>query len=293
MLRVRPLALPHTRVARHISHVPSPWGDESWRHDKTAFIRLCCDAVHHPSSEAKRQLYGFLVLAFGDVDVDKDGKINAREFDVLCEQVASMPRRFGLAPSWETQYDDDHELRTKARRLMFDAMDSKAGPARGWIGCAQFVDFAMTHIAGKVGILGKVGTLDPRSQVDFYHATDYQEKAYLSALEKAVNDSTSNEYAGFYTFLLTLFVETDSRCRAEITYSEFSHLLDRAAALPRSFGLAPAGTRSFREAERKAIFRRMDDTQTGLITFRKFLQWSVHHTAHKIDLQKRGKGYKK
>lgn len=284
MHRARLWSLPHGRVVRHYSRIPSPWGDESWRHDKTGFIRLCCDAVHHPTSKAKRELYGFLVLAFGDVDVDKDGKIDAREFDILCDKVASMPRRFGLAPSWQTQYDDCDETRTKARRVMFDAMDSKAGPARGWIGCAQFVDWAMTHIAGKVG------TLDPSSQVDFYHATDYQEKAYLSAMAKAVNDKTSNEFAGFYEFLLTLFVETDSRCRGTITYSEFSHLLDRAAAVPRSFGLAPpAGT----EAEREAIFRSMDDTQTGLITFRKFLQWSMHHTAHKIDLQKAGKGYKK
>jgi hypothetical protein len=40
-----------------------------------------------------------LAMRFGDVDVDKDGKINATEFDGLCKDVAYLPRRFGLAPS--------------------------------------------------------------------------------------------------------------------------------------------------------------------------------------------------
>lgn len=45
-----------------------------------------------PNSKAKREFYGYLQVAFGDVDVDKDGKINAQEFDCLCEKVAAMPR---------------------------------------------------------------------------------------------------------------------------------------------------------------------------------------------------------
>merc|ERR1712127_193076 len=39
--------------------------------------------------------------------------------------------------------------------------------------------------------------------------------------------------------LLTAFVETDATCRGEITYSEFNKLIERAAAVPRTFGLAP------------------------------------------------------
>jgi len=35
------------------------------------------------------------------MDKDKDGKINAVEFDGLCEDVAFLPRRHGLAPGWE------------------------------------------------------------------------------------------------------------------------------------------------------------------------------------------------
>ena len=45
-----------------------------------------------------------LAMRFGDTDVDKDGKINAAEFDGLCEDIADLPRRFGLAPSLEKEY---------------------------------------------------------------------------------------------------------------------------------------------------------------------------------------------
>jgi len=37
----------------------------------------------------------------------------------------------------------------------------------------------------------------------------------------------------------------------------------------------------------------MDDTKSGLITFRKFLEWTVTHTAGKVENHKAGKGYKK
>jgi hypothetical protein len=41
-----------------------------------------------PHSKAKREFYGYLQMSFSDVDVDKDGKINAQDFNNLCEKVA-------------------------------------------------------------------------------------------------------------------------------------------------------------------------------------------------------------
>ena len=38
-----------------------------------------------------------LAMRFGDTDVDKDGMINEAEFVGLCDEVASLPRRFCLA----------------------------------------------------------------------------------------------------------------------------------------------------------------------------------------------------
>merc|ERR1712078_753490 len=248
-------------------------GAEGRRHNKTDFAHWVKEASTQPNSKAKREFYGYLQMSFGDVDVDKDGKINAQEFDYLCEKVAAMPRRFGFAPSWESEYGGSIEKRTAARKAMFDAVDSKQGAARGWIGAAQFTDWATTHIAGKIA------EIDTASEADF-----------LKAIEVAVTNKNSREYASLYEFLLTAFVETDATCRGEITYAEFNKLIERAAAVPRTFGLAPPdGTAE----ARKAIFESMDDTKTGLISFRKFLEWTVTHTAGKVEAHKAGKGYKK
>merc|ERR1712048_1041795 len=146
------------------------------------------------------------------------------------------------------EYGGSVEKRTAARKAMFDAIDAKAGTSRGWIGCAQFVDWAFTHVAGKAGTIGAT------------------EGDLLKTLEVACSDKNSREYAGLYEFLLTLFVEVDEGCKGEISFNEFNGLIERAALVPRTFGLAPPdGTAE----ERKAIFASMDDTKTGLITFRK------------------------
>ena len=62
------------------------------------------EATAKKDSAARRELYGMLAMRFGDTDVDKDGKIIAAEFDSLCEDIASLPRRAGLAPGWEMEY---------------------------------------------------------------------------------------------------------------------------------------------------------------------------------------------
>merc|ERR1712187_732626 len=86
-----------------------------------------------------------------DVDyyhIEQYGKINAAEFDGLCEDVASLPRRFGLAPSWEKEYGTV-ERRTASLKAMFDMLDLRQGPARSWIGLEQFVRWSFDHVVTK------------------------------------------------------------------------------------------------------------------------------------------------
>merc|ERR1719329_1169221 len=108
-----------------------------------------------------------------------------------------MPRRFGLAPSWEAEYGGSIEKRTAARKAMIDA--------------AQFTDWSTTHIAGKIAAIDNV------NEVDFYHVSNYDEATFLKAIEVAVTNKNSKEYASLYEFLLTAFVEVDATCRGEIT----------------------------------------------------------------------------
>jgi len=278
---VRPVAVRPVAVRAFAAH--SPWGSDAWRHDKNAFAYWCKDAVKD-GTDPQRELYGFLAVAFGDVDANKDGLINAKEFDLLCEKVASLPRRFGLAPSWEKEYGGDRQKRAMARKAMFDAIDTRNGPARGSLGLKQFCRWAKDHI------VGKVATLDMKSKVDFAHIEDYDEVTFINYLEHAVNNPTSGAYAALYNFLLTIFVEADLNCKGTINRAEFDLIVDRAAQVPRQFGLAPAG--SSKELRDK-IFNSMDDNSSGTITFRKFILWTVTHAQGKIKDHRAGKGYKK
>jgi hypothetical protein len=259
-----------------LASTASPWGSAAWRYDKTAFLKFCQAASLDTPGASKREWNGFLALSFADVDGDNDGKINAAEFDVLCESVAKLPRRFGLAPTWEIEYGGDVAKRTAARQKMFDAIDGMHGPTRGWIGCAQFIHWATSHVASKVSGSKITG-------VDFNHVTDYSKQDFLKAVDNAVHDPHSADHQNFYEFLLTIFVEEDHLCKGVVNLEGFTRLINRAAYVPRHFGLAPPSADAARIAE---LYAAMEDSRLGGVTFRKFLQWTKEHTKGKIEAHK-------
>lgn len=259
----------------------SPWGSDHWRHDKKAFIQWCNDAQNMDGS-ARREFYGFCSLAFGDVDTDKDGFINAEQFDRVLEKVAALPRRYGLAPlSTENSAE-----RLARHKKIFDWLDTKDGPARGVLGLDQFMAWTFEHVGGKILEI-------PKGDVGLYHVEDYSEAEYIGFIERAVNNPGSYEHASFYNFILNCFVEADTQCHGRINYEQFGKLLTRAATVPRHFGLAPA---EVDEAVRKEMFEKMelkrDGVRQGFVTARKFWEWTVEHTKMKINLQKEGKGWR-
>merc|ERR1712232_656712 len=148
-------------------------------------------AVAPGVSREKREFYGFCALAFGDVDVNKDGFINLEEFDRLLESVAAVPRRYGLAPVSTVSTLE----RQMAHKKLFDQLDTKAGPARGVLGLDQFVEWAFDHVISKIG---KV----PAKDVGLYQVQDYTEEEYIGFVERAVNNPGSYEHASFYNFIL-------------------------------------------------------------------------------------------
>jgi len=258
--------------------VSSLWGTGIWKVDRTAFVATCKAASAAEPSDAKRKWCGFLSIAFADVDTSKTGKINAAQFDALCENVACLPRRFGLAPTWEEEYGGSIEKRIAGRQAMFDKIDAMNGSPRGWIGLAQFTHWATAHVAAKTA-----GNVEARSatgkMVDFYHIEDYDKDAFLMALKAAVTDRTSPEFRRLYEFLLTIFVEEDHDCRGVICRDGFERIIERAALVPRAFGLAPPKTSVVRLDE---LYEAMEDRRMEGITFRKFLEWSVQHLEQKV-----------
>jgi len=249
------------------------WGHDAWRYEKSAF-KEWVKASNVQGTPEQHQMYAFLATNFGDADVDKDGWIDDEEFDRLLESVAALPRRFGLAPSWKAEYGTA-EKRKAARKAMFDAIDGADGfKPRGKIAMGQFITWAQKHVGGKAPTLEKM-----QGDVALRHIEDHTKEDYLAFLDKAVNDKKSGASASFYNYLLTIFVEADEGCKGRINYDEFIKLIDIAAKTPRAFGLAPD---SQDEAARKAMFAKMDSTNSGYVTFRKFLRFVRVHVREKL-----------
>jgi hypothetical protein len=257
----------------------SPWGADHWRHDKHEFITWVRRAAKEEKSRERREFYAFCSISFGDVDTDKDGFINHRQFDRLLETVAATPRRFGLAPQSTLNYDD----RLAQHKALFDQLDTAGGPARGKIGMDQFVDWATDHLLER---LDKI----PEKDVSLLHPENYTEKEYLDFIEIAVKDKTSYNRSSFYNFMLNIFVEADESCSGRVNRAQFDALLSRAAEIPRHFGLAPPEVdKATRDKMFDSIELRRGDERTGYVTFRKFYEWSIDHIALKIRLHKAGK----
>lgn len=251
----------------------SIWGSDSWRYDKESFKQWVVASTKDGTAE-QQQMYGYLALSFGDVDIDKDGWINQEEFDKLLEKVAGLPRRFGLAPSWRAEYGSI-EKRNAARKAMFEAIDGADGfKPRGKIAMGQFLAWSRNHLAGKAATIGSI-----TGDVAFRNIQSYTSEQYLAFLDKAVNDPTSGASASFYNYLLTTFVEADNGCKGKISFEEFNRLVDLAAATPRYFKLAPD---SSDEATRKKMFESMDTSNSGFVTFRKFLRFTREHVRAKL-----------
>merc|ERR1711972_828799 len=72
-----------------------------------------------------------------------------------------------------------------------------------------------------------------------------------------------------------------------VNASEFDFLVEKAAALPRRFGLAPSwpehyGTAENRQAARSAMFAKMDADGSGSIGMEEWLGFALPHIAEKV-----------
>jgi Ca2+-binding EF-hand superfamily protein len=258
----------------------APWGGGCpWQYDKTSFKTWLKNAVDNPTSKDRKELYGYLSECFLDADVDRNGLVDSIEFDFMTEKAAAMPRRFGLAPSWNELYGDVAH-RQEARRLMFLQMDKHK---RGMIGMEEWIEFCMSHI------IEKTKQIDWQ-QLDFCHLENSDQDQFLVFLAIAMQDKHSEQYKAFYEFLFKTFVESDVKEKGYIVFEQFGELIEAAARAPRKLGLAPQTDVTYKgksEQEktkmRRLLFEEMDIDKNGKVTFDKFLVWSMAHTAKHVN----------
>lgn len=281
---VLPASCPISVVA---SKPDTPWGGGcAWQSDKTAFKEFCQRAVNgSPHSKDRKELYGFLAECFLDADSDRDGLVSSEEFDFLIERAASLPRRFGLAPSWVECYGDVAG-RQAARQEMFRQMDKDQS---GKIGMEEWVEFTMAHIAEKVR------TLQPVT-VDFSALERSTQEEFVSFLELAMQNRHSEQFKALYEHLFKTFVEKDVMVKGAINFDEFDLLIEEAAKAPRTLNLAPQAHQAYdsaahRQAARKQLFDTMDKDKGGTITFDEYLNWAISHIAQKIQEFRAGHRY--
>jgi len=181
----------------------SPWVTDHWRHQKQAFRAWAKETCEPESSKAKCELYDFLSLSFGDIDIDKDGLINAEQFDQIFTEIAALIWRYGLVPLDV----GDAVSRAMNPNILFDSLGTKNGPVRGIFGPDQSIEWAYDHVVTHV----------PRVQakdVGFYHLEDSSEEEDVGFAEKVVSKPGSYEQASFCNFIRKCFVEADEQCLA-------------------------------------------------------------------------------
>jgi Ca2+-binding EF-hand superfamily protein len=254
----------------------TPWGGGCpWQSDKTEFKQWCKMATQNPSGKERKELYGFLSECFLDADGDRDGMVGADEFDFLVEKAASLPRRFGLAPSW-VEFYGNIETRMQARKQMFDQMDSdKTGKVR----LEEWVRFAIAHITEKVRTMKDV--------IDFQHLERVRPEDFVKYCNVAVSNRNSEEYKSLYEHLFKTFVESDVEENGAIRRSQFDVLIEDAAKAPRILGLAPSSVQAYptemdKIAARDQLFAAMDSQRRGFVSFSDFLNWTVQHVSGKV-----------
>jgi len=106
-------------------------------------------------------------------------------------------------------------------------------------------------------------------------------------VRKAMEQPSSEERRELYTFLSDCFMDADADRDGLVNSEEFDFLCEKAAALPRRFGLAPSWrdlyiTVEARQAARRELFQKVDSSKRGAIGMDDWIQYSLRHIDEKV-----------
>jgi Ca2+-binding EF-hand superfamily protein len=112
--------------------------------------------------------------------------------------------------------------------------------------------------------------------------------AFKQFCKTAIEVPTSKERKELYGLLAECFLDADADRDGLVSADEFDFLVERAAALPRRFGLAPSwvehyGTLEARQQARNEMFRQMDADQSGKIGLEEWVQFTLSHISEKVE----------
>lgn len=256
--------------------------DSIFMAEKAQFIEFVKGAMKGKDSPYYAQLYHFLLKCFTDADNNFDGRVGFKEFEMLIESAAFLPRRFGYAPSTPELYQTDWD-RLKQRMTLFNTLaQKKHAAAKGtgeeaYISFNMWLEYAIGHITEKAAQLEDVDAVTKmqRSKQDF--------SEFIIA---ACQSRKTKEYKELYHFVLKCFTDADTDMDGLIDVNSFSVLIDIAASAPRRFGFAPPASETYASEEEKkearaAIFRTLDHCGKGFIDFDTWLHYIYKHICEK------------
>jgi len=244
---------------------------------KGHFLQFLRTAVNDKNSPEYQELYQFLFKNFVLADADQKGSVTFEQSDHLVELSAAAPRSLGLAPATEEMFKSTSE-RQAARRELFDSMDSDCG---GTISFDEYLKYTISHIAVKVH--SKAAEEPAFATPKWQTSASSFEKWVRPAIEKR----GSEERQELYTFLTDCFMDADADRDGFVNIEEFDFLCEKAAALPRRFGLAPSwrdlyGNVQARQAARAELFKKVDLSNRGTVGLDDWVQYALEHIAEKV-----------
>lgn len=252
---------------------------------KQEFITFVLGAVQGTHTPEYKQLYHFLLKCFTDADNNFDGRVGFKEFEMLIESAAFLPRRFGYAPSTHELYATDWD-RLKKRMKLFSSLDPRKAAKidvtsneseYDYISFSMWLRYAVGHIKEKATLLEGV---DPRSKM--VRSKEHFQEFIITAC----TSRTTPEYKELYHFVLRCFTESDTDLDGQIDATSFYDLIDKAASAPRLFGFAPKPSELYTDEvetrrAREEIFKSLDRYNSGYIDFDTWLEYIYNHICEK------------
>jgi len=115
----------------------------------------------------------------------------------------------------------------------------------------------------------------------------HDKNAFKAWCTAAVAPGSSKEKREFFGFLALSFGDVDTNKDGFINLEEFDRLLEKVAAVPRRFGLAPVQTADplTRQMGHKKVFDQLDTKAgpaRGVLGLDQFVEWAQDHVAGRV-----------